>query len=123
MKLDGAYRATVDRVVEGRAVVLVEDDGRVVEEFSVPAEKLPAEGRTERSVLEVVFDDGSLDHVRSDPEETDRRMAEVRRRFDRLARRPPKGGKDGEGNEGGGEDGGGNGDDPDESGEDGVAND
>lgn len=122
MTLDGVYRATVDRVVEGRAVVLVEDDGRVVEEFTVPTEELPAEGRTERSVLEVVFDDGELDHVRADPEETDRRLAEAKRRFDRLARRPPtdeEGGSGGSGEEDDPEDG----DETDGSGEGGCAND
>ncbi|XVH30528.1 DUF3006 domain-containing protein [Haloferacaceae archaeon DSL9] len=90
MPLDGTYRATVDRVVEGLAVVLVEADGDVVDQRDVPVETLPAGARTENAVLTLTFDADDLVDVEADPEATASRLDDARKRFERLSKRPPK---------------------------------
>ncbi|MFC7006705.1 DUF3006 domain-containing protein [Halalkalicoccus salilacus] len=45
---DGTYTATVDRIEEGIAVCLLEDDGEVVDERHLDRERLPADCDEER---------------------------------------------------------------------------
>ena len=40
---DGVYTATVDRIEDGRAVVFVEGDREVVNEFLLDVDRLPAD--------------------------------------------------------------------------------
>lgn len=87
MTLDGTYDATVDRVVEGAAVVLVEGpDGPVAERRLDPAD-LPDEGDAEGDVLRVTFEAGAVVSVEAAPAERDRRRERARDRFDRLSER------------------------------------
>ena len=86
MTLDGAYTATVDRIVEGVAVLLVESDGETVDERRLPETELPA-GVTAGSVCELQFSEGELVSMTADPEATERRRERVRERFERLSRR------------------------------------
>ena len=86
MRLEGTYTATVDRVVEGQAVLLVESDGETVAERHLPASDLP-ESAGEGAVLSLTFDDDDLAGVEYRPETTADRRREMRERFDRLSRR------------------------------------
>lgn len=90
MVSDGTYVATVDRIEEGRAVVLVERDGEVVEEFLIDADRLPADAG-EGAVLKVELRSGELRDLRADAESTEERRRRLRDRFDRLSERPPDG--------------------------------
>jgi DNA-directed RNA polymerase subunit H (RpoH/RPB5) len=90
MVVDGRYTATVDRVVEKRAVVLIERDGEVVDERSVSVGRLPEAARRDGAVLDVEVRDGELQRIRYDEETTDERRDAMRDRFDRLAERPPE---------------------------------
>lgn len=85
MTLDGTYSATVDRIEEGQAVLLVESDGETVAERHLPAEDLP-EAAGEGAVLELAFDDGDLVDLEFRPSETADRRERVREKFDRLSR-------------------------------------
>ena len=86
MTLEGGYTATVDRIEEGLAVLLVEADGETVAERHLEAADLPA-GAGEGAVLEVAFDDGDLVDLGYRPEETGDRRERAREKFDRLSRR------------------------------------
>lgn len=86
MTLDGTYAATVDRIEEGRAVLLVESDGETVAERHLPEDELP-EGAGEGAVLELDFESGDLEDVEYRPEETEDRRERMREKFDRLSRR------------------------------------
>jgi len=90
MTLDGTYTATVDRIVEGTAVVLVEGDTEPVAQRDLAPDRLPMAGRREDAVLRVTFEAGELTGVTVHPDEAERRLRETRERFDRLSKRPPK---------------------------------
>jgi hypothetical protein len=94
---DGTYTATLDRIEEGLAVCLVEEGGAVVEEFVLDSEELPADCRSEGTVLEVTVEDDDLVGARADPERTRERKERLRERFDRLSRRPDEDPGDDEG--------------------------
>ena len=84
--LDGTYTATVDRIVEGVAVFLIEDGERTVDEHHLPADELPG-GVSEGTVCALRFDAGALVEVEPRPEATGARRERVRERFDALSRR------------------------------------
>lgn len=86
MTLDGSYAATVDRIEEGWAVLLVESDGETVAERCLPEDDLPAEAG-EGAVLELEFDAGDLLDVEYRPRETEDRRERMREKFDRLSKR------------------------------------
>lgn len=87
MRLDGTYTATLDRLEEGQAVLLVESDGETVDERHCPAAELPAEA-AEGSVCELTFADDELVDVAVRPDETADRRRRLRERFESLSRRP-----------------------------------
>ncbi|MFC6719299.1 hypothetical protein ACFQGT_03285 [Natrialbaceae archaeon GCM10025810] len=61
-----AYPAAVDRIVDGEhVVILLEDDGRVVDERVVPSDDYPWLEEGDRVI--VVLDDGELRFVAPDP--------------------------------------------------------
>lgn len=85
-----SYAATVDRIVDGeRVVVLVEDEGDVVDEVVLSSAEYPdlAEG----DVLTVTLEDGDVLDLKRDPDATERRRRELEDRFDRLSERLPDG--------------------------------
>lgn len=90
MTLDGSYTATIDRIVGGYAVVLVEGEDGPIEELHLDPDELPEGGDGEGDVLQLEFEDGELVDVAAKPDERDERLAEARDRFERLAERPPK---------------------------------
>lgn len=80
--------ATLDRIVDGEhAVLLVEEDGAVVDEFVVDVEEVPAEGRFEGAVFEVEVVDDELEGLEYLDEETAERGEAAQERLDRLSRR------------------------------------
>lgn len=89
MVTDGRYTATVDRIVDDRAVLLIEGDDDVVDERIVPETELPEPARSEGAVLEIELQADHLRDVDYRPDETERRRKELQDRFDRLAERPP----------------------------------
>lgn len=86
MTLDGTYTATVDRIVEGQAVLLVEADGQTVAERYLPEPELPDDAG-EGAVLELTLERGELVDLAYRPEETTERRERMREKFDRLSRR------------------------------------
>nr|WP_049895434.1 DUF3006 family protein [Halopiger xanaduensis] len=80
------------------AVLLLEADGEVVDERTVPVDRLPVDGAHEGAVLEVVVADdedadetdieaGALLEVTYDPERERDRRDRAQDRFDRLSER------------------------------------
>lgn len=88
MSRDGRFRAVLDRVEDGVAVLLLEVDGEVVDEDAIDPDELPA-GVGEGAILEAAYDDGDLRRLVYRPEETSRRRSELQDRFDEVAERPP----------------------------------
>lgn len=95
MSRDGRYRAVLDRVEDGVAVLLLEADGEVVDEDGVDLDELPR-GVETGAILEATYDGGDLRRLVFEPEETARRRTELRDRFDDLAERPPGSDVDGQ---------------------------
>lgn len=86
--MDGTFTGTVDRVVDGdTAVILLEDDGEVVEQLDVPVEKLPSEAREGGGVLSVTIQDGTFVSAEYVETETRERRESVQSKLDRLSRR------------------------------------
>jgi len=86
--MNGTYTATVDRIVDGEtAVILVEDDRDVIEQFDIPADQLPEEVTGEGSILTVEIADDTIVELQYDSEATDRRRKTSQDRLDRLSRR------------------------------------
>ncbi|QSG02753.1 DUF3006 family protein [Natranaeroarchaeum sulfidigenes] len=75
----------VDRIVDDLAVVLLEDDGELVDQTTLPVDELPGPAKEEGTVLELVMDGDDVDRVRYDKPETERRREEAEDRFDELA--------------------------------------
>jgi hypothetical protein len=86
MRLDGEYAATVDRIVEGIAVFLIEGDEQTLDERHVPVEELSVDV-SEGDRFRLEFDDGALVGIEPRPEETADRRKRFRERFERLSRR------------------------------------
>lgn len=83
--MNGTYTGVVDRVVDGETVViLLEEDGEVVEELNVSVEQLPGEAK-ERAVLNVTVDNGQFVEAEFLHDETEERMQSARKRLDRLS--------------------------------------
>jgi hypothetical protein len=86
MTLNGTYTATVDRIEEGQAVLLIEDDGETIDDRNYPESDLP-EGVAEGTVCAVTFADGDLVGIEPRPETTANRRERLREKFDRLSKR------------------------------------
>ena len=87
--MDGTYIGVIDRIVDGEtAVILVEDEGEVVEQFDVAVEEVPDDAG-ERAVLEVEIDSDDLVSMEFLREETESRQEAAQDRFDRLSKRLP----------------------------------
>ncbi len=86
---DGEYTAVVDRIEDGLAAVLIEEDGTDVYELLVEPTKLPEGGQHADDVLTVEVRDGELIEANYEPSETEDRRESAQNRFDQLAERPP----------------------------------
>ena len=86
--MNGTFTATIDRIVDQRtAVILIEDDGDVVEQLDVPVERLPESAQKEGGVVTIELTDGEIDAIRYEPEQTRRRREAAQNRLDRLSNR------------------------------------
>lgn len=82
------YTATLDRIVDGdTAVLLLEDEGTVVDELAVDVKRLPPDGRHDGAVFDVELEDGSLREATYRPHAERDRRERARERFDRLSER------------------------------------
>ncbi|RDZ43716.1 DUF3006 domain-containing protein [Haloferax sp. Atlit-19N] len=86
---DGTYTATVDRFEDDRAVLLVEADGRDIDQLVVDRDALPWRARSQNAVVTITVADGEYDSGQYEPDETEARTEAAQSRFDRLSRRPP----------------------------------
>ena len=89
---DGIYIGVVDRFEEDAeghelAVIMLEEDGEVVEQFDLHRGELPT-NLGQDSVVDLRIDSGDVVAVTLNPEETKTRAEEAQSRFDRLAERP-----------------------------------
>ena len=82
------YTAVLDRIVDGEtAVLLLEDEGDIVDQLDLAVEELPEEGAFEGAVFEVEIDEGAVVSIEFRMERTERRLERARERFERLSRR------------------------------------
>ncbi len=82
------YTAVLDRIVDGEtAVLLLEEDGSVTAERTVPLEELPADGRHEGAVFEVRADEDSILDTTYQAEDERERREQAQNRFDDLSER------------------------------------
>ena len=79
----------IDRFEGDLAVVLLEEDGDVVDEMAIERDELPEHAAHTNAVLSVTLAGDTVLDVSYDEEETMQREQDVRERFDRLAERPP----------------------------------
>ncbi len=85
--MEGEYTATIDRIVDGEtAVLLLEDDGDVIEQFDVPVSRLPTDCAA-GAVVSVTVDDDEVVSISPRPEATADRSERIREKLDRLSRR------------------------------------
>lgn len=82
------YTAVLDRIVDGEtAVLLLEDEGNVVDQLDLAIEDLPEEGAFEGAVFEVEMAEGAVVSMEFKKERTEQRLEHAREKFDRLSRR------------------------------------
>ena len=85
--MDGTYTAVIDRIVDGEtAVVLIEDDGDVVDEYAIPVGEFPAKADA-GTVLEVRIGSKDIVAIEVRNQETEQRKKTNQDRFDRLSKR------------------------------------
>ncbi len=85
--MDGTHTATIDRIVDGEtAVILVENDGEVVEEYNLPVENLPTKAG-EGGVLELRVEGGEIVGMDYLEGKTEFRRQAAQDKFDRLSER------------------------------------
>lgn len=77
---DSHETAVVDRIEDGTAVLLIEEDGETTDQRVVDPAELPEDGRHEGAILRLVGDGYEYDES-----ETERRRSDAGDRFDRLA--------------------------------------
>ncbi len=85
--MDGTYTGVVDRIVDGEtAVILLEDDGEIIEQFDIGVGELPAEAG-EGAVCRITVVDGKIESMAYRVDETESRQKRAQNRFDRLSKR------------------------------------
>ncbi|WP_066418721.1 DUF3006 domain-containing protein [Halorubrum aethiopicum] len=85
------FIGVVDRFEDDLAVVLLEQDGEVVDELVIDRDALPDAANHVDAVLQITRgDDGSVREMSYDAETTTERKERAQSRFDRLSKRPPK---------------------------------
>ncbi|MDL5363859.1 hypothetical protein [Halalkalicoccus sp. NIPERK01] len=102
---DGTYIGTIDRIEEGIAVILIEDEKRdadavaenddrtsdreIREEIHCSADTLSQRARDELGVVSIELVDGEIVEIEHQSQATQQRRSELQDRFDELAERPP----------------------------------
>lgn len=86
--MNGTYTATIDRIVDQRtAVILLEEDGDVIEQLDVPVERLPDAAQREGIVITVVLEDSEIVSVEYEADATRERRDAAQERLDRLSKK------------------------------------
>ncbi|WP_200532190.1 DUF3006 domain-containing protein [Halorubrum sp. LN27] len=84
------YIGVLDRFEDDLAVILLEQDGDVVDEQGIDRDDLPAGGDHVDAIFQITGDDsGAILELEYDAETTRNRKERAQSRFDRLAERPP----------------------------------
>jgi len=68
-------------------VILLEEDGQVIEQLDVAADRLPEPARTDGGVLSVTLEDGEIVSMEYRPETTRDRRESTQEKLDRLSKR------------------------------------
>ena len=84
--MDGTYTGVVDRIVDGEtAVLLLEEDGEVIDQLDVPVERLPDQAREDGGVVSVTLNSGELEKIEYRETETVERRERIRGKLDRFS--------------------------------------
>ena len=90
MPEDKTYTATIDRIEDGIAVLLLEDRGETVDELHIHnLERIPSAGRHGGAILQVTVEEGNIVDMVYNAETEQNRRKRVQERFDNLSKRPP----------------------------------
>nr|WP_233341066.1 DUF3006 domain-containing protein [Haloprofundus sp. MHR1] len=87
--MDEATLLVVDRFEGDDAVLLVEEDGELVDELVLPTAMLPTDGQHQDAILSLARPDETRVELRYDPEMTTERRQSAQDRFDRLSQSLP----------------------------------
>ncbi|MFC7116351.1 DUF3006 domain-containing protein [Natronoarchaeum sp. GCM10025703] len=86
--MEGTYTAVVDRIEDGDiAVILLEEDGEVIEQLDIAADRLPEPAQTDGGVLSVTLEAGEIVSMEYQPEVTRDRRESAQEKLDRLSER------------------------------------
>jgi len=84
--MDGTYTGVVDRIEDGEiAVILLEENGQVIEQVDVPVGRLPEPAQTDGGVLSVMLEDGEITSMEYRPDATCDRRESAQEKLDRLS--------------------------------------
>ncbi|RZV06518.1 DUF3006 domain-containing protein [Natrinema hispanicum] len=84
--MDGTYTGVVDRIEDGEiAVILLEENGQVIEQVDVPVGRLPEPAQTDGGVLSVMLEDGDITSMEYRPDATRDRRESAQEKLDRLS--------------------------------------
>ncbi|WP_224450494.1 DUF3006 domain-containing protein [Haloprofundus salilacus] len=83
------YTLVLDRFEEDDAVLLVEQDGDLVDEIVLPKTMLPADGQHQDAIFSVRHMSETVTELQYDPEQTQERKESAQDRFNRLSQRLP----------------------------------
>lgn len=86
--MDGTFAGVIDRIVDGEtAVILIEEDGEVIEQFDVAVERLPKPAKESGGVLSVTIANDEIVDMEYRETETSERRQSIRERLARLSKR------------------------------------
>jgi len=84
--MDGTYTGVVDRIEDGEiAVILLEENGQVIEQVDVPVARLPEPAQTDGGVLSVVLENGEITSMEYRSDATRDRRESAQEKLDRLS--------------------------------------
>lgn len=87
--MQGTYIAYLDRIVDGTdAVLLLEDEGKTVDQLIVDVKELPSECQYEGALIEVKVSDKTLVEATHRPERERKRRERIRNKTEGLRKRP-----------------------------------
>ncbi|WP_117592538.1 DUF3006 domain-containing protein [Haloprofundus halophilus] len=79
----------LDRFEEDDAVLLVEEDGDLIDEIVLPKAMLPADGQHQDAIFSVQQTNEAVTELQYEPEQTQERKESAQDRFNRLSQRLP----------------------------------
>lgn len=89
MVANGTYTAVLDRFEDTTAVLVLEQNGDDIMDYTLDTSALPPEGQHEDAIFELVIDENDVVDITYQPDETNARKQSAQNRFDRLSNRPP----------------------------------